>query len=182
MFKVVSKTGLLTTHCFIIISFFNEKYFFSLHLCISGASFIFCKKTLSLKHLANCGGQFFQANNNNNGSSKKLSQPHSASMSDMLVIGYPGSPAIPAAAEPAAEAGPQAAEVKVRRPPRNVLQCRIELLDGTYYVVQLHVSPDLALYLVLEVGTNHVDPTGLIHTTLRFRICIMAKFSSNIFT
>jgi hypothetical protein len=68
---------------------------------------------------------------------KKFSQTHSASMSDIMVIGYPGTPApVPEELPP----DPAVAESKPRRPPRNVLQCRIELLDGTYYVVQLHVS------------------------------------------
>jgi hypothetical protein len=70
-----------------------------------------------------------------NGTTKKPSQPHSASMSDIVVIGYPGNPVSVPVQEPVSEA-----DAKQRRPPRNVLQCRIELLDGTYYVVQLHVS------------------------------------------
>ena len=59
-------------------------------------------------------------------------------MSDIVLIGYPGNP-VPLSDQPVVEVL-SAAEAKQRRPPRNVLQCRIELLDGTFYVVQLHVS------------------------------------------
>ena len=70
-------------------------------------------------------------------------------MSDILIIGYPGSPVNPAP-EPVPE--PSAADVKARRPPRNVLQCRVELLDGTYYVVQLHVRPLYVFYSDLHLN------------------------------